>query len=75
MDGRGYPYHLRGAQLSEPARVLAVCDVYQALCEKQPYREGLPTHKVWAIIGEMARSGHLDGDVVRRLEAGGLSAG
>ena len=41
LDGTGYPWRLRAADLDTPARVLAVADVYEALTADRPYRAGL----------------------------------
>jgi putative nucleotidyltransferase with HDIG domain len=68
LDGTGYPYHLPGERLSEPERVMAVCDVYQALTEERPYRGKLPPEKVWGIIDKMAAEGHLDSALTQRLK-------
>ncbi len=66
-DGTGYPYRLCGAELTEPQRVMAVCDVYQALSEERPYRTRMPEQQVWDIIGGMAENGHLDGRLAGKL--------
>jgi putative nucleotidyltransferase with HDIG domain len=60
IDGTGYPYRKPGAQLSELEKVMAICDVYQALTEERPYRAKLPEEKVWEIIFDMTEKGHLD---------------
>lgn len=52
LDGRGYPYNLSAAELSQESRILAVADVYAALAEKRPYREALGLDEV---LGIMAR--------------------
>ena len=38
LDGTGYPHGLRGAQIPLGVRVLAVCDVYDALLSTRVYR-------------------------------------
>ncbi|MDT9600863.1 HD-GYP domain-containing protein [Sphingosinicella rhizophila] len=43
-DGSGYPYGLSGAQISQEARIVSICDVYDALRDDRPYRAGM-THK------------------------------
>ena len=68
LDGAGYPYHLESNQLSELERVMAVCDVYQALREERPYRESLPPEKAWAIIDEMTARKHLDQSLVEKIK-------
>jgi putative nucleotidyltransferase with HDIG domain len=39
LDGSGYPDGVEGAALSDGARVLGVCDVYDALTSTRVYRE------------------------------------
>ncbi|MFN3945637.1 MAG: HD-GYP domain-containing protein [Allosphingosinicella sp.] len=44
IDGSGYPRRLAGAGISLPARMAAVCDVYDAMSSKRPYKEaGTPS--------------------------------
>lgn len=40
-DGSGYPDHLRGPQIPVGARILAVCDAFEAMTSHRPYREPL----------------------------------
>ncbi|HEY3766630.1 MAG TPA: HD-GYP domain-containing protein [Gaiellales bacterium] len=39
LDGAGYPRGLRGAQIPLEARILSICDVYDALTSWRAYRE------------------------------------
>jgi HD-GYP domain-containing protein (c-di-GMP phosphodiesterase class II) len=50
MDGSGYPFRLRGAQLDEPARMLVVADIYEALTADRPYRAGMTPDKAIGIL-------------------------
>ena len=50
FDGKGYPRGLAGNDIDPGARILAVADVYDALCSDRPYRPGLSIEKVVAII-------------------------
>lgn len=52
LDGSGYWRNLAGEQLSLPARILSVADVFDALRAKRPYRDALPLEKVFAIMRE-----------------------
>jgi putative nucleotidyltransferase with HDIG domain len=70
LDGSGYPSHIISNQLHELDKVMAICDIYQALTEERPYREKLPDAVVWKIINEMAESKFLDKSLsamVRRI--------
>jgi HD-GYP domain-containing protein (c-di-GMP phosphodiesterase class II) len=50
LDGSGYWQGFGAEQLSVPARILAVADVYDALHAKRPYRDSLPQEKVFEIM-------------------------
>jgi putative nucleotidyltransferase with HDIG domain len=41
LDGSGYPNHLTEYQISLGAKIIAVADVYDAMCSHRPYRPGL----------------------------------
>lgn len=40
LDGSGYPRGLHGTAINKLSRILAVCDVFCALCAPRSYREG-----------------------------------
>lgn len=60
LDGSGYPFRIEGADLSMGARIMAVSDVFVALTEDRPYRQGMTTARALAILQDMARQGALD---------------
>jgi HD-GYP domain-containing protein (c-di-GMP phosphodiesterase class II) len=41
-DGKGYPDGLRGEEIPLPARIVFVCDAYNAMTTTRPYRAALP---------------------------------
>ena len=45
-DGRGYPTGLKGEDIPEIARIIAVADSYDAMTSKRSYRDPLPQQKV-----------------------------
>jgi HD-GYP domain-containing protein (c-di-GMP phosphodiesterase class II) len=45
-DGRGYPHKLAGEQIPLVARVLALCDTFDAMSSSRAYRPALPRTKV-----------------------------
>lgn len=53
LDGTGYSRGLKSCELGEEQRLLAVCDIYQALTEDRPYRAGLSKNKALEIMLEM----------------------
>ena len=46
FDGKGYPEGLKGEEIPEIARIIAVADTYDAMTSKRSYRDGLPKEKV-----------------------------
>jgi putative two-component system response regulator len=64
LDGTGYPDGLKGDQLPSLVRILAVADVFDSLASDRPYRARMPLDLCLDILGENARSGGLDLDLV-----------
>lgn len=62
-NGEGYPDGLSGSEISLPARILAVVDVYDALTSNRPYRLAFSQEKTLRIIKEEANQ-HFDPGVV-----------
>lgn len=58
-NGSGYPLGLRGEDIPLCARIVAICDVYDALVSDRVYRQALPEGKVLAIMKE-GRGTHFD---------------
>ncbi len=50
LDGRGYHRGVTGEHLSQPARILAVADVYEALTAERPYRGPMASEEVLALM-------------------------
>lgn len=58
VDGSGYPYGLKGEEISVFARMGAICDVYDAVTSDRPYKKGWDAARS---IREMASwKGHFD---------------
>ncbi|MCR5168531.1 MAG: HD-GYP domain-containing protein [Oscillospiraceae bacterium] len=45
-DGKGYPNHLKGKDIPEAARIVAVADAYDAMTSQRSYRDAIPQHIV-----------------------------
>lgn len=45
-DGKGYPMGLKGEDIPEIARIVAVADAYDAMTSKRSYRDAIPQSKV-----------------------------
>lgn len=64
VDGHGYPNGLTGEQMSIPAKIMAIADVYEALTARdRPYKEPKKLSQVLSIMRDMKNSGHLDPDL------------
>lgn len=53
LDGKGYPYGLKGDQICAETRILTVADIFDALTAERPYRGAMPIDKAQAIMEEM----------------------
>ena len=73
VDGRGYPNGLTGEQMSIPAKIMAIADVYEALTAKdRPYKEPKKLSEVLKIMQSMKNSGHLDPDLYNLFITSGV---
>jgi len=52
VDGKGYPFGLKGEQISLFGRIIAVADVFDALTSKRPYRDAMTVEKALGILCE-----------------------
>jgi PAS domain S-box-containing protein len=77
LDGSGYPRGLRGEEMPWQARLLAVCDLLEAMATDRPYRPGLGLDKALAEL-RLGRGTLFDSRVVDTVfslqESGRLAA-
>ena len=63
FDGSGYPGGISGHDIPIGARIICVCDAYDAMASDRSYRAALPEEVIWRKLVE--NSGiQFDGDVV-----------
>jgi HD-GYP domain-containing protein (c-di-GMP phosphodiesterase class II) len=67
MDGNGYPFHHKGEALPLGSRIMAAADVFAALTEDRPYRDGVGREETTGILREFASNGALDPRIVSVL--------
>lgn len=61
MDGRGYPKGIYAGDMSIPARIMAIADVFEALtAPDRPYKRGKSLSETMTIMGRMKENNHLD---------------
>jgi len=64
MDGTGYPNGLIREQMSIPARMVAIADVFEALtASDRPYKKAMGLSQSLNILGRMKVDGHVDPDL------------
>ena len=62
--GNGYPRGLTREQMSVPARVMAIADIFEALTARdRPYKKGKTLSESLHILGKFALNGHIDPDL------------
>ena len=64
MDGTGYPKRLRGEDMSQLARMMAVADIFEALTAvDRPYKKGKTLSEAIKIMAKMRDEQHIDPDL------------
>lgn len=64
MDGKGYPKGLTREQMSIPARVMGIADIFEALTARdRPYKKPMPLSQALTILGRMKEDNHIDPDL------------
>jgi putative two-component system response regulator len=62
-DGSGYPSGLKGTEIPESARIVAIVDVYDALTHDRVYRPALPEQEILTIL-RSGRGTHFDPELL-----------
>lgn len=66
-DGTGYPLGKQEIQIASIVRLMAVCDVYAALCAPRPYRKAFDTRTALTETLLLAEREYLDKAAAERL--------
>lgn len=69
LTGKGYPRGLSEEDLSFEDQLMACIDIYQALTEKRPYKDGLSHEKTISIMRNMVQRGEINGKIVEDMDA------
>ncbi|MGE4281440.1 MAG: HD domain-containing phosphohydrolase [Magnetospirillum sp.] len=72
MDGSGYPKGLKREQMSDPARMMAIADIFEALtAADRPYKKPKTLSESLKIMSFMVKDQHIDPDLwILFLESG-----
>lgn len=66
MVGSGYPRKLTKEDISIPARIMAIADVFEALtASDRPYKKAKTLSESIKIMSLMVKDGHIDGDLFK----------
>lgn len=71
FDGSGYPFGLKGKEIPLSGRIVSICDVYDALRAKRPYKRGYSHEKAVDTIlhgDERTKPYHFDPDILKIFE-------
>lgn len=68
LNGNGYPFHLGAEHLDLGSRIMAVADIFSAITEVRPYREGMKRDQALRVMRVNVENGSLCETVVKLLE-------
>lgn len=64
MNGKGFPKGLTKDQMSIPARMMSIADIFEALTSKdRPYKDPMKLSQSLSIMKNMVKDEHIDGDL------------
>ena len=73
MDGTGYPKRLKRDEMSLPARMMAIADIFEALTAvDRPYKKGKSLSESLGIMAGMCRGAHIDPELFGLFLASGI---
>ena len=67
LNGNGYPFHLEEKALPYGARIMAVADIFTAITEKRPYREGMAREQAVSALTTMVDNGTISREIAELL--------
>ena len=66
LTGKGYPNSLNGEDIPFQSKMMAICDIYDALtAADRPYKRALPPEKAIEILNYEVKDGNVDRELVR----------
>jgi len=73
LNGTGYPFKLHGDEIPLPAKMMTVCDIFDALTAKdRPYKRAVPVDRALAILEDCVRADEIDAELFRLFREGKL---
>jgi putative nucleotidyltransferase with HDIG domain len=68
LNGKGYPFGLKGSQINYLAQIVSVADVYDAVTQHRPYHLEKNNFRGYEVLNNDVESGALNGEIVRALK-------
>ena len=68
LNGKGYPFHLSGSDLSLGSRIMAVADIFSAITEERSYRKPMSREQAMRVMWENVERGEISGEIVKLLD-------
>jgi HD-GYP domain-containing protein (c-di-GMP phosphodiesterase class II) len=66
LNGKGYPGGLTSMEIPVQAKMMTICDIYDALAASdRPYKRAVPTDRALEILEHCVRDEEIDADLVR----------
>ena len=66
LNGRGYPLGLNSEQIPVQAKMMTICDIFDALsASDRPYKKAVPTDRALDILKLCVRDGEIDPELFR----------
>jgi HD-GYP domain-containing protein (c-di-GMP phosphodiesterase class II) len=64
LNGKGYPYKLRGDEIPLPTKMMTICDIFDALtASDRPYKRAVPVDRALGILESSVRAGEIDAEL------------
>src|SRR5947207_1371788 len=64
-NGKGYPFGLNSGQIPVQAKMMAICDIFDALsASDRPYKRAVPTNRALDILKLCARDEEIDAELL-----------
>ncbi len=60
LDGKGYPFNIPKEKITKYGRMIAICDIFDALTANRCYKDGYSHLKSFSILRSLAQKNHLD---------------
>ena len=64
LDGKGYPFNIPKEKITKYGRMIAICDIFDALTANRCYKDGYSHLKSFSILRSLAQKNHLDSRLV-----------